>query len=188
MKKRSRGLGDDRVHYRERTWAPIWMIALVWGACLAGVIGTLRPLMRSVEIVGRYDEGMSWSTALPFLLVGVVMLFVLTLTVALMRLDVEVRRDHVFIAFGPIHLIRKRIHFSEIEAVRGLTYRPLLEFGGWGIRWRPGRTAWTIRGNQAAAITLATGRQIYVGSEHPQRLAGALQMAMRTAGQKAGAP
>ena len=66
--------------------------------------------------------------------------------------------------------------------MRGLTYRPLLEFGGWGIRWRPGRTAWSIRGNQAAAVTLKSGKQIYVGSQHPQRLAGAIQAAMRTEG------
>ncbi len=182
MTNRSRGVGDDRVHYREQTWAPLWVIALVWGACLAGVIGTLVPLMKGVEILGRYDEGMSWSTFLPLLSVGVVLLVVLALTVAFMRLDVEVRSNHIFIAFGPVHLIRKRIHLSDIESVRGLTYRPLVEFGGWGIRWRPGRTAWTIRGNQAAAITLASGKQIYVGSEHPQRLAGAIQTAMRTTG------
>ena len=182
MANRSRGVGCDRVHYRQKTWAPLWVIGLIWGACLAGVIGTITPVMKSVEILGRYDQGMSWSTVLPLVSVGVVMLLVLALTAAFMRLDVEVRADHIFIAFGPVHLIRKRIHLSEIESVRGLTYRPLVEFGGWGIRWRPNRTAWTIRGNQAAAVTLKGGRQIYVGSEHPQRLAGAIHTAMRTAG------
>ncbi len=182
MTNRSGGMRSDRVHYREQTWAPLWAIVLIWGACLAGVIATITPMMRIAEIAGRYDDGMSQSTVLTLVGISVVLLLVVSLTVAFMRLDVEVRADHIFIAFGPIHLVRKRIHFSEIESVRGLTYRPLVEFGGWGIRPRPSRTAWTIRGNQAAAVTLRSGRQIYVGSEYPQRLAGAIQAAMRAAG------
>ncbi len=182
MANRRRGVGHDRVHYREQTWAPLWAIALIWGACLAGVIGTITPMMRIVEITGRSGEGMSGSAILTVAGISVGLLLVLSLTVAFIRLDVEVRTDHIFIAFGPVHLIRKRIHFSEIESVRGLTYRPLVEFGGWGIRWRPNRTAWSIRGNQAAAVTLRGGKQFYVGSEFPQRLAGAIQTGMRTAG------
>ncbi|MDE2678587.1 MAG: hypothetical protein OXI76_11835 [Gemmatimonadota bacterium] len=179
MTNRSGGMRSDRVHYREQTWAPLWAIALVWGACLAGVIGTITPVMRMVEITGRSGDGMSQSAVLALVGISVALLLVLSLTVAFIRLDVEVRADHIFIAFGPVHLIRKRIRFSEIESVRGLTYRPLVEFGGWGIRPRPRRTAWTIRGNQAVAVTLKSGRQIYVGSEYPQRLAGAIQTAMR---------
>lgn len=182
MTNRRHGLGDDRTHYREQTWAPLWIMALIWGACLAGVIGTVTPMMRMVEITGRSGEGLSGSTVLALAGIGVGLLLVVSLTVAFIRLDVEVRANHIFIAFGPVHLIRKRIHFSEIESVRGLTYRPLVEFGGWGIKWRPGRTAWTIRGCQAVAVTLRNGKQVYVGSEHPQRLAGAIHTAMRVEG------
>ncbi|MDE2882950.1 MAG: hypothetical protein OXU69_09585 [Gemmatimonadota bacterium] len=182
MTNRSGGMGDNPVHYREETWAPLWVIALIWGACLAAVIGTVTSTMEAVEIAGRYGEALPGSMVLTLAGIGVGMLLVVSLTAMFIRLDVEVRADHIFIAFGPVNLVRKRISFSDIESVRGLTFRPLIEFGGWGIRWRPGRTAWTIRGNQAAAITLSGGKQIYVGSQHPQRLAGAIQAAMRTAG------
>lgn len=161
----------------------MWVMALIWGGGVAAVIVTVRSLIQAMEIVGQPDEGMSWFTVLPVAGIGVVLLLLLGVTVAFMRLDIEVRGDHIFIAFGPVHLVRKRIRFSDIEAVRGLTYRPIVEFGGWGIKWRPSRTAWTIRGNQAAAVTLKSGKQIYVGSEHPQRLAGAIQAAMRGAGE-----
>ncbi len=183
MTNRSHGMGDNRVHYREKTWAPLWVIALIWVACLAGVIGTAASMTEAVEVAGRNGDGLPGSMVLALVGIGVALLLVGSATAAFIRLDVEVRADHIFIAFGPVNLVRKRIHFSDIESVRGLTYRPLLEFGGWGIRWRPGRTAWTIRGNQAAAITLSGGKQIYVGSRHPQRLAGAIQAAMRTAGE-----
>jgi hypothetical protein len=62
-----------------------------------------------------------------------------------------------------------------------LGYRPLREFGGWGIRPRGGKTAWTIRGNQAVKVTLHGGKEVYVGSLFPQRLEERIRTAMRAA-------
>lgn len=183
MTTRTRGTswtGGGRVHYRERTWAPLWVMALIWVACGAAIIGAVYGIVESgLSVTG--DQGVSWSGISAWAGAGVGAFFLFAINAFFLRLDVEVRSDHVFIAFGPVHLIRKRIHFSDIEEVRGLTYRPLLEFGGWGIRLRPGKSAWTIRGNQAAAVTLAGGKQVYVGTRYPQRLAGAISTAMRQA-------
>ena len=179
MTNRRHGMGDDRAHYREQTWAPLWVMALMWGAFLVAIIRTGSAVFRA----GSPADGQFSSEIAPVVaILGLVFLLLLAVNAVFTRLDVEVLDDHILIAFGPVHLVRKHIHFSEIEAVRSLTYRPLIEFGGWGIKWRPGRTAWTIRGCQAVAVTLKSGRQIYVGSEHPQRLAGAIQAAMRTPG------
>ncbi|MGD8362747.1 MAG: hypothetical protein PVJ04_15070, partial [Gemmatimonadota bacterium] len=43
--------------------------------------------------------------------------------------DMEIR-----LAWGMAELIRKRIPFGEIRGARAVTYSPLTEFGGWGIR------------------------------------------------------
>ncbi len=167
--------GSD-VFYRERTWAPAWVVALLLTACLAAAGAVAYELYKSdwgaagsISMLGAV-AAMAASLGLP-ILIG--MLF--------SRLDVEVLADRVSVAFGPLHLFRKRIPFSEIEAVRGLTYRPLREFGGWGIRPRGGKTAWTIRGNQAVKVTLKSGKEVYVGSLFPQRLEERIRTAMRVA-------
>lgn len=179
MTNRSRGTGDRRVHFRERTWAPLWVFALIWGAFAAAIFSTRSAVFRA----GSPGDWQFLLESTPVVaILGLVFLLLVAMNAVFTRLDVEVLDDRIRVAFGPVHLVRKQIHFSDIESVRGLTYRPLIEFGGWGIRWRPGRTAWTIRGNQAVAVTLRNGKQIYVGSEHPQRLAGAVHAAMRTAG------
>lgn len=164
------------VFYRERTWAPAWVVALLLTACLAAAGAVGYELYNSgwggdgsISMLGAV-AAMAASLGLP-ILIG--MLF--------SRLDVEVLADRVSVAFGPLHLFRKRIPFSEIEAVRGLTYRPLREFGGWGIRPRGGKTAWTIRGNQAVKVTLNSGKEVYVGSLFPQRLEERIRTAMRAA-------
>ena len=93
-------------------------------------------------------------------------------------LNVEVRSDHLFIWFGPLRLIRRRIRYSDIQRVGAITYRPFREFGGWGIRWRPGKSAWSIRGNQAVNVELRNGKSVYVGSRFPRRLAGRIDAAI----------
>lgn len=180
MAARRRGMHQQRGRYREQTWAPLWVMVLIWVSCGAAIVGSVHSIGEALSATG--DQGLSWPGIGALAAVGVAAFFLLAINAFFIRLDVEVRADHIHIAFGPIHLVRKRIPFKDIEDVRGLTYRPLLEFGGWGIRPRPKRTAWTIRGNQAAAVKLRSGRQIYVGSEHPQRLAGAIRTAMRGVG------
>ena len=94
-------------------------------------------------------------------------------------LDVEVRGGHLFVAFGPVHLVHRRIRYADIESVGAVTYRPIREFGGWGIRGWGRRTAWTMRGNRAVRVKLVGGREVYVGSRFPQRLAGRIDLAMQ---------
>lgn len=165
-----RGMHQQRSGYREQTWAPLWALVITWAGSGAAIIGLAYGLMAA----DLSRPGIGAMAGIAVAIVGL-----LTVNACFLRLDVEVRDDHVFIAFGPINLIRKRIHFSDMGTVRGLTYSPLREFGGWGIRPGRRRTAWTIRGNQAVAITLRSDRQIYVGSQYPQRLAGAIRTAMR---------
>lgn len=161
----------SRPLYSERTWAPPWFWVLIWGACLLGAGFALHELVAdSVGHGASGAEGRASVVALS-LVSGFLLFFPTALTLASSCLDVEVRSEHLFVAFGPLHLTRKRIPYTSIEAVEAVTYRPIVEFGGWGLRMRRGKTAWTIRGNQAARITLSNGRRIYVGSRFPQRLA-----------------
>lgn len=174
-------MNDGGSMYRERTWAPAWVWLLMAGACVLGIGATLFAAFQQPD-PGEIARGDSLSQLGSVLVGGGVLLFFVAMTSIFMCLDVEVRSDHLFISLGPVHLVRRRIRYADIESVRAVTYRPIREFGGWGIRWRGRRTAWTIRGNQAVAITLQSGREIYVGSRFPQRLAGRIEVAMRGAG------
>lgn len=164
----------DRVLYRERTWAPLWAWATVGIAFLLSV-GRLSYELYGIAVLGQAAED-GWAGNLALITSGLIVLFALIVAVW-MRLDVEVRSDHLFIGFGTIHLVRKRIWYKDIEGVRPTSYRPFRDFGGWGIRWRGNRTAWTIRGHQAVAVQLGDDREIYVGSMYPQRLAARIATA-----------
>ncbi len=176
--------GGASIH-RERTWAPVWVWLVIAGACGLGIGATLFGALQQPD-PGDIARGDSLTQLGSALVGGGVLLFFVAMTSLFMCLDVEVRSDHLFISFGPVHLVRRRIRHADIESVRAVTYRPIREFGGWGIRWRGRRTAWTIRGNQAVVVALRSGKEVYVGSRFPQRLAGRIEVAMRGAGGSTG--
>lgn len=93
--------------------------------------------------------------------------------VAFVRLRVVVTHREVFVSFRPF--LRRRFPLTDIVSAEALTYSPLREFGGWGIRrGRGGRRAYTIDGNRGVELRLASGRRIVVGSRRPEALAAAI--------------
>jgi len=88
------------------------------------------------------------------------------------QLRTRVLDDGILVVWGMAEVIKKRVSFQEILTVEPVTYSPLKEFGGWGIRGGAGKkSAWTVRGNQAVVLKLKDGTSLYVGSRHPSRLA-----------------
>lgn len=164
-----------RAVYRERTWAPAWALVLM-GLAVVASIGPLLYFGYGQAELGQLADDMSARRA-GMLAGGLAIVYGLALS-TFSCLNVEVRSDHLFLWFGPLRLIRKRIRYSDIQRVSAITYRPFREFGGWGIRWRPGKSAWSIRGNRAVNVELRNGKSVYVGSRVPQRLAGRIEAAI----------
>ena len=168
-------MNGGRAMYKERTWAPPWVWVTMGLACLLSIGPTLYAAYGQA-VLGQPAEDMS-TRGLMLLAGGIAVLFALFFSV-FMCLDVEVHADHLFIAFGPVHLVRKRIRYSDIEGVSAVAYRPFRDFGGWGIRWRGRTTAWTLCGNKAVSVDLQSGKAVYVGSKYPRRLAGRIEAAI----------
>jgi hypothetical protein len=107
---------------------------------------------------------------------GGIVLAVATL-LYLARLTTEVREDGVYVKFFPFHLSFRRFAWDEIERYEATTYSPLGEFGGWGIRWRPGRIAYNVGGDEGVRIYRPNGRTVLIGSRRPDELAAAIDAA-----------
>jgi hypothetical protein len=93
-------------------------------------------------------------------------------------LRIEVWPAEVRASFGGLGLFRKTVPLDRIQRIEAVQYSPLAEFGGWGMRVRPGKRAWTVRGNQAVRITLGEDPAIYLGTRHPQRLRERIESVM----------
>jgi hypothetical protein len=101
-----------------------------------------------------------------FILAGVIFPVFLLLT----KLEVEVRPDGLFVRFLPLHLRFKKIPLDEVIDVRSVTFSPLRDFGGWGIRYGDQEKAYTINGRRGVRLTYKDGRGLLIGSLLPEEL------------------
>lgn len=147
-------------HFQEEQWFPSFVGVLVAGASAATAIALL--VARSIQPTWvRRLLGTSGT------LLGVLA------AVAPMR--TMVTDDAVMVTFGLPSWIRFRIAIDGIQSVEPVTYRPLAEFGGWGIRFgRDGTNAYTARGNRGVRIEKAHRRYL-IGSQRPEELAEAIR-------------
>lgn len=75
-------------------------------------------------------------------------------------------------ALFPIY--RRRIPLAEIARAEAVTYSPLADYGGWGIKWGRNGAAVNARGSRGVLLTLRSGKRLLVGSQRPDALAAAL--------------
>jgi hypothetical protein len=142
--------------YREWTpWAG-WILIVFWGTMVLAV-GTVA-LAPGEPAQGRITGAL----LLALLAAAVQWIFV--------GLSVRLYRDDLVVGLGTAGLISKRVAYDDILSTKSVKYSALVDFGGWGVRRRGKKRAWTARGNEAVVLDLVDGIQMYVGSEHPQRL------------------
>jgi hypothetical protein len=90
-----------------------------------------------------------------------------------LRLITEVREQGLYIRFYPLR--SKIIPYSMITSCEARTYKPLSEYGGWGIKYGPAGWAYNISGDRGAQLLLADDKRILIGSQRAEELANAIQ-------------
>lgn len=98
-----------------------------------------------------------------------------------LRLETEVRPDGLYVKFAPFHRSFRHVAWDEMNSFEAVTYRPIRDYGGWGIRWSPGKLAYNVSGAQGVRIDRPDGKELMVGSRRPYDLARAMRDAMRNA-------
>lgn len=100
-----------------------------------------------------------------------------TITVALfaVQMRTQVLPNRVVVRYRPFRT--RAVAASEIEAASAITYRPIRDFGGWGIRRSARRNAWiySMTGNQAVDLTLDGDVHLYIGTRRPAELESAIR-------------
>ena len=145
-------------------WAIMLFVAgLAWWGFLEQIVGG-RPF--------GDRPAPDWVVWIIFLFFGVLAPAVLLKA----RLVVTVDEEKVRIRWIPFG--RKTISMADIESVQARTYRPLLEYGGWGVRWAGKRGwAWNAYGNRGVQLELCDGKPLLIGSQRAEELAEVIRKA-----------
>jgi hypothetical protein len=104
------------------------------------------------------------------LMTGILLLF------KTVRLQVEIRGNDIRFRYPPLVRKWRRISRNEIERYEVGKYRPVAQYGGWGIRQgsRKYGKAYNVTGNIGLKLFLKKGKIILLGSQRAQALSYAM--------------
>jgi hypothetical protein len=100
------------------------------------------------------------------IVVGVGVSLAIAVLFALAKLETEVRSDGIYVRYKPFHIHFRRYAFVDLSEYYARRYKPILEYGGWGLRYslRNGR-AFNINGNKGVQLVFKNGRKLLIGSQ-----------------------
>lgn len=126
-----------------------------------------RPLPDGALIgVGLFSIGISLGVA--WLLLGA-------------KLTTKVGDATLHVGLWPLHRKPKEIDLLRVTKVEAREYRPLRDYGGWGIRGGRNGKAYNVSGNRGVLLTYDDGQTLLIGSQQDRELAEAIEDARRRA-------
>jgi len=86
------------------------------------------------------------------------------------KLDTEIDEHGINIKYS--YFYKRRVLFNDIAAAYVRKYRPIVEYGGWGIKgWKKSNRAYNVRGNKGLQLELLDSDRVLIGTQKPDELA-----------------
>ena len=132
----------------------------------AGLLAVLVAVSLAAWV--EFREGLPGTRQLLLLLpTAVVGLLIFT------ELHVTVTPEAVRVRMRPF--VNRTIARTNIAGAEARTYRPVREYGGWGVRLGRRGWAYNVSGNRGVLLTLVEGRRVMIGSQRAGDLAAAVR-------------
>jgi hypothetical protein len=150
-----------------QTW--LWIIIIFSGLFTIGLMG----LGIYQQIIRGHKFGTNPSSD-QGLIIGFTLILLLFVSVAILfrsaSLTTFIDDNGITYKFFPFHFRDQQIGWEEIERYEVVKYAPLLEFGGWGIRFNWKGKAFNVSGNKGLRIYLKSGKMILIGTQRDKEL------------------
>jgi hypothetical protein len=109
------------------------------------------------------------------------LLLLMIVIILLLHMTTEVTPTNLRVWFGWTPTYRRMVPIDTVRSVEVVTYRPIADYGFWGIRsGQDGERALIARGNRGVRLELTDGSKLLIGSQKPELLAAALDRSLRS--------
>lgn len=95
------------------------------------------------------------------------------------RLVTQVNPKGLSVRFIPFHFRMKEIDLKNIKHIEAKQYRPIMEYGGWGIRMGWKKKAYNVHGNKGVEILYKDDRKLLIGSQRADELTEAIKSILK---------
>jgi hypothetical protein len=87
-----------------------------------------------------------------------------------LSLEVAISEQGIMYRFYPLQLKHRNIHWEEVDKAFVREYKPVKEFGGWGMRFSRNGRALNVSGNVGLQIVYKSGRRMLIGTNKRDEL------------------
>jgi hypothetical protein len=135
-----------------------------------GLLGVLMVMYTYAALRQWYGPGSWGNNRTPDWMLGVVLFLLLLVPVFVLMMKLETRLDAHGISFRffPLHRKWQKYSWAEVERAWVRKYRPIAEYGGWGVRGLPGANsrAYSMSGDYGIQVVLKNGKRLLVGTQN----------------------
>jgi hypothetical protein len=161
---------------------PIFREVQRWSTTIRVVFLSLLLVVDGAIVVAILTTKRTPAGTVPLLLSAALAVAV-SLAVALLlwinRLEIEIRPEVIAVRFFPFHRDWRRFPAQELSECYARRYRPILEYGGWGIRYGWHGRAYNMSGHEGVQLVFRNGRRLLIGSKQPRELEAAIRSIMK---------
>jgi hypothetical protein len=151
----------ERQHARQP-----WLLAIIAAMAAVGWWSLIQQVLRG-KPVGNNPIN-DWGVVVLWLLTGI------GAPLLLLWMHLETVVEPGGISVGLLPFTRRKIAAEEIDRFYARTYKPLREYGGWGLRGRGNNRAYNMSGDQGLQLELTNGDRILIGTQRPHELEAAI--------------
>lgn len=97
------------------------------------------------------------------------------------KLITEVRNEGLYLRFPPFFLKEKNFTADAISEYSIRQYKPIREYGGWGVRYGLGKhgKAYNVKGNKGMQLVFGNGTRLLIGTQRSDAFQRAMNKMMK---------
>ncbi len=113
---------------------------------------------------------------------GLILLVSVGIPVLLLKavLETKIYDDGIYFRYVPFIMKYRKINMLSVQSYEIKKYRPIRDFGGWGIRFsfKGKNIVYNVSGDMGLELVLQTGKIIILGTQKPDEIGNALRKAL----------
>ncbi|MFA5326596.1 MAG: hypothetical protein WC384_02270 [Prolixibacteraceae bacterium] len=145
-------------------WSVVLMLASTVPVLIFSIYAFIQQVFRGIQVGDNPAPNVVLVSLFFFMLVFIWGFFS-------MKLEVEINEEGIHYRFFPLIRNVKMISKGEIQRFEIRKYKPILDYGGWGVKrkFKWGR-AYNVSGNIGLQLYLTNGKKVLFGTQRSQAI------------------
>jgi hypothetical protein len=163
---------ENDLIFREVQRLSLWFR---WALLLLMIVAAGFAVFALREALSAQDSP-NTASAVVVIILGIGVPVAVTVLLFAAKLETEVRGDGLYVRFFPFYIGYKEFAPVDFEECYAREYRPIREYGGWGIWCGFGKRggAYNMSGNKGVQLVFKNGKRLLIGSQKADELAKAI--------------